>query len=119
MDISGYLALPRCSCDMSGCSTSYPPLRYYELQYMLEDVFGDLSGNDQKQGAAIVFSHLSAWLWKEHFEKKTSISMKAFVKTIDDVYTSMCELERPLDGEEAEPLGPTPRLSRQDSLISE
>jgi hypothetical protein len=67
------------------------PLRYYELQYMLEGLFTDLSGTDMKIGGFNMVAALTGWLWKFHFEQKQTLDAKSLVKTLDDVYTSICE----------------------------
>ena len=74
--------------DLSG---NEQPLRYYELQYLLEGLFQDLSGADMKIGGFNIVAALSGWLWNFHFNEKRVLDPKALVKTIDDVYTSACE----------------------------
>jgi hypothetical protein len=72
--------------DLSGT-----PMRYYELQYMLEGIFEDLSGAEMKIGAFNMVAAISGFLWNLHFNQKQVLNPKSLVKTFDDVYTNMCE----------------------------
>lgn len=66
-------------------------MRYFDLQFLLEGIFSDLSGADMKIGAFNMIAALSGFMWNHHFEERKEFNSRALVKTIDDVYTSACE----------------------------
>ena len=75
--------------DLSGSDSS--PLRYYNLQYMLEELFQDLSGADMKIGAFNMLAAISGFLWNFHFNQQRPLDAKALVKTLDDAYTNLIQ----------------------------
>jgi hypothetical protein len=74
--------------DLSG---SESPLRYYDLQYMMEELFQDLSGAEMKIGAFNMIAAISGYLWNFHFNEKRTLDAKALVKTMDDAYTNLVQ----------------------------
>ena len=75
--------------DVSGAE--YSPLRYYNLQYMIEELFQDLSGADMKIGAFNMIAAISGYLWNFHFNERNTLDAKALVKTLDDAYTNLIQ----------------------------
>ena len=74
--------------DLSGVES---PSRYYNFQFMLEELFQDLSGADMKIGAFNMIAAISGYLWNYHFNERNVLDAKAFVKTLDDVYTNLAQ----------------------------
>ena len=74
--------------DLSGVES---PIRYYNFQYLLEELFHDLSGADMKIGAFNMIAAISGYLYNFHFNERNVLDPKALVKTLDDVYTNLIQ----------------------------
>ena len=78
--------------DLSGAEAeAESPIRYYDFQYMLEELFQDLSGADMKIGAFNMIAAISGYLWNFHFNEQKVLDAKALVKTFDDAYTNLAQ----------------------------
>ncbi len=59
-------------------------IRDYELMTKVGELYRDLTKEELKGAAALIFA-ISAHLRKKHFEKKIKINRKALVKTFEEL----------------------------------